>query len=255
MMQKISAVIITFNEERNIRRCLQSLEGIADEIIVVDSFSTDATKEICQQYRVRFVPHHWVGYSDQKNYAQSLATYPLVLSLDADELLSDELRASIEAVKQQCPDRIVAYSMKRLTNYCGKWIRNGSWNPDWKIRLYNRQYACWNNTPVHEEIVYSKPTTIIALKGSILHYSFATPEEFYRQSEHFATLAAQAMFEKGKTINWALLFVKTGWAFLHSYLIKAGFLDGNVGFTISRGIAVATYKKYTLLRKFKNSKI
>jgi hypothetical protein len=102
---------------------------------------------------------------------------------------------------------------------------------------------------VHEEIVYSKPTTIVALKGTILHYSFATPDEFYRQSERFATLSAQAMFEKGKTINWVMLLLKTGWAFLHSYFVKAGFLDGKAGFTISWGIATATYKKYAQLRK------
>jgi glycosyltransferase involved in cell wall biosynthesis len=252
-MQKISAIIITFNEEQNIRRCLQSLEGVADEIIVVDSYSTDATQEICTQHGIRFIQRLWQGYSNQKNYAQSLASYHLILSLDADEVLSDELKASIMAIKQKSSNGIVAYSMKRLTNYCGKWIRHGSWNPDKKLRLYDCRYASWNNEPVHEEIVCLKPTTIITLKGTILHYSFKTPEEFYRQSEHFATLATQAMFEKGKTISRGMLLLKTGWVFWRSYIIKAGFLDGKAGFTISRMIAASTYQKYCQLRAMRRS--
>jgi glycosyltransferase involved in cell wall biosynthesis len=251
MMQKISAVIITFNEERNILRCLQSLDGIADEIIVVDSFSTDRTRKICQQYKVQFFEHVFEGYIEQKNWALSKATHPIVLCLDADEALSGALRQTVLNIKAHWASD--GYLFTRTTFLGKKPIKHGSWYPDYKLRLFDKRKGQFGGTNPHDHVVMHAGTTVQRAKGTILHYSFETPEEFYRQSERFAALAAQAMFEQGKTINRMMLLLKTGWAFVRSYCIKAGFLDGKVGFTISRVIAAATYKKYCQLREMRRN--
>lgn len=232
MAQKISAVIITFNEERNILRCLQSLDGIADEIVVVDSFSTDATKAICQQQGVQFFEHAFEGYIQQKNWALQRASYQAVLSLDADEALSDELHKTILDIRHDW--RADGYYFTRTTFLGRKPIRHGAWYPDYKLRLFDKRKGQFGGTNPHDYVIMHAGAKVQRAKGTILHYSFATPEEFHRQSERFAMLAARAMFEKGKTMNRMMSLLKTAWAFLHGYLIKAGFLDGKAGFIISR---------------------
>jgi glycosyltransferase involved in cell wall biosynthesis len=249
MVQKISAVIITFNEERNILRCLQSLEGVADEIIVVDSFSTDATKEICQQYGVQFFEHVFESYTKQKNLALQKAAFHTVLSLDADEALSEELRNTILDIKQDW--HADGYFFTRTTFLGTKPIKHGAWYPDYRLRLFDWRKGWFGGTNPHDYVIMQAGAKVKRAKGTILHYSFATPEEFYQQSKHFAILSAQAMFEKGKTINLVMLLLKTGVAFLRSYLIKMGFLDGKAGFIISRVIAATTYRKYCKLRQMR----
>ena len=166
----ISAVIITKNEERNIRRCLESVKDVVDEIVVVDSLSTDATEEICRGYNVKFVKQQWLGYSDQKNYANGLASNDWILSIDADEQLSEELKTSINEIKKNDISEDKVFSMNRLTNYCGKWIRHCGWYPDKKIRIWNRNVGSWSGE-IHETIVFSAKTNEILLEGDLLHYS------------------------------------------------------------------------------------
>ncbi|MDR3351075.1 MAG: glycosyltransferase family 2 protein [Prevotellaceae bacterium] len=247
-MEKISAIIITFNEERNILRCLQSLDGIADEIIVVDSFSTDSTPDICrQQGKVRFLEHAFEGYVEQKNWALDKAAYPFALSLDADEALSEELRKTILGIKRR---RIAdGYFFTRTTFLGNRPVKHGSWYPDYKLRLFDKRKGRFGGTNPHDSVMIGAGAKVQYIKDTILHYSFESFDDFYRQSERFATLAAQSMFEKGKTISRALLLLKTGWAFMHSYIVKAGMLDGKAGFTISRVIAASTYRKYSRLRE------
>ena len=170
-MDTISAVIITHNEERNIGRCLESLRGVADEVIVVDSGSTDATEAICVAAGARFVRHDWEGYSGQKNYANGLASHPWLLSIDADEALSPQLRESILRLKEKGFDAETVYSMNRLTNYCGRWIRHCGWYPDACVRLWHTGVATWDGL-VHEELRYSTNVRHAKVEGDLWHYSY-----------------------------------------------------------------------------------
>jgi glycosyltransferase involved in cell wall biosynthesis len=252
-MQKISAIIITFNEEQNILRCLQSLEGIADEIVVVDSFSTDKTREICERYGVRFIEHAFEGYIDQKNWALDKTTHNAILCLDADEVLSDELRKSISKIKTKWVAD--GYFFTRTTFLGKRPIKHGCWYPDYKLRLFDKRKGRFGGTNPHDNVIMCTGAKVKYIKDTILHYSFESLDDFYRQSEHLSVFAAKAMYKKGKKINQVALWIKTGWAFFHSYIIKAGFLDGKTGFIISRVIAASTYSKYCQLRKLYHASV
>lgn len=241
-MIKISAVIITYNEERNIARCLQSLAGVADEIIVVDSFSTDSTHLICEKFNVSFTQHAFEGYGAQKNFGNSLAQYEHILSLDADEALSDELVALILEFKNNPRADIV--SMKRLTNYCGQWIKHSGWYPDIKIRLWKKGDAQWNNNLVHESPQINPGAKRLFLDADILHYSYYTVAEHKERTLMYAGLASRIMAEQGKTVSMPLIYIKTGIKFLRNYFLFLGFLDGRNGYLICKMGAYETYLKY-----------
>ncbi len=247
-MNKISAVIITLNEERNIRRCLKSLVPVVDEIVVVDSFSEDATKEICSEFQVSFYSHSWEGYVATKNHANSLASNDLILSIDADEALSERLAESIIKIKSTSVEGKV-YSMNRLMNYCGQWIRHCGWYPDTKVRIFDRRTARWSGNKVHETIEFPKDFQVMHLEGDLLHYSFYTPEEHRRQIEKFAMLSAEEMLENGKQPNKASACLHTGWKFLRDYLFKGGFLEGGKGWTICKTNAYGVWYKYLKARE------
>lgn len=242
-MNQLTAVIITYNEERNIARCLQSIHTIADEVVVVDSLSTDRTQEICGQFGVRFVSHPWEGYAPQKNYAHTLASHDLILSMDADETLSEELIASIAEVKKQDVEHKV-FSMNRLMNYCGTWIHHGGWYPETKIRIFDRRYAEWENLKVHEVLKYPADFEVVHLKGDILHYSYYTVEEHQRQFDKFATLWAEGAYERGKKVTMAGAYLHAFWRFVRDYIFKAGFLDGRYGWIIAKINADNVLQKY-----------
>ncbi|MBK7173281.1 MAG: glycosyltransferase family 2 protein [Bacteroidales bacterium] len=245
-MPELSVVIITLNEEKQIAHCIDSVQGVADEILVLDSFSTDRTEAICREKGVNFVQHAFDGYIEQKNRALSLARFDFVLSLDADEALSDELRISIAEVKKQ--PLVKGYSMNRLNNYCGKWIRHCGWYPDKKLRLVDRNHARWEGTNPHDELKLQSGQ-IIHLKGDLLHYSYHSIKGHVAQANHFTDISAQAMFEKGlKAPIWRLL-VNPTLMFLKSYVLKQGYLDGFYGFTISLISAHATFLKYAKLKQ------
>jgi glycosyltransferase involved in cell wall biosynthesis len=244
---QISAVIITKNEEHNIERCLQSLQGIADEVIVVDCGSTDKTKEICEKYQVQFVYQEWLGYAEQKNYANSLSKYDIILSIDADEALSEELKTSLLKLKLSEKQNFVCQIII-LTNYCGKWIYHCGWYPDKKIRIFNRKTTKWVGT-IHERLFYSNDTEIIQLKGDLLHYSYYSIEEHIFKSNRYSTLASKECFERNETISIIAIIAKTVWRFLRDYFFKGGFLDGFYGFVICRINATTTFLKYIKLRQ------
>lgn len=243
-MNTLSVVIITLNEARNIRRCLDSVVPIADEIIVVDSFSTDDTESLCSPYaNLRFVKHAWEGYVNQKNYANHLATGDLVFSIDADEALSETLTQSILAIKNQSAAN-KAFSMNRLMNYCGKWIRHCGWYPDTKVRIFARGRAEWTGKKVHETLSLAEPTEIVHLSGDLLHYSFYTVEEHRKQNEKFAQLSAEEIAESGKKASVGKALVHTVWRFIRDFIFKGGFLDGRTGFTICKINASGVWLKY-----------
>lgn len=248
---KLSAVIITLNEEKNLERCLKSLVEVADEIIVVDSFSVDGTEEIARRFHATFIVHKFEGHIEQKNFALHQAQYQWILSLDADESLDDVLKESIIAVKNSSV--CAGYEMNRLTNYCGKWIRHCGWYPDIKLRLVRNGKAEWGGTNPHDKLIMKTNDTIGHLKGDILHFSYYTKEDHYKQIEYFGKIAANEMFRKGKKVTRLGVVIKVAAQFVKSYLFKRGFLDGKAGWLISVRSSFATYRKYDLLRELRAS--
>lgn len=252
-MPQISVVIIARNEEKNIGRCLDSVQGIADEIVVVDSGSTDRTKEICLSKGAVVHFHEFEGHIQQKNYAITKAKYPHILSLDADEALDETLKKSIAEVKNNWTKD--GYYMNRLTNYCGHWVRHCNWYPDRKLRLWDSRKGKWGGINPHDKFeMFDGDRHTGYLKGDILHYSYYSVEDHYKQVEYFTNIASKAYYEKGKRSNIFKLLVNPVAKFIDHYLIHLGFLDGWAGYSISRISAYATYLKYKKLRALYHAK-
>jgi glycosyltransferase involved in cell wall biosynthesis len=247
-MPAVSAVIITFNEEKNIARCLESLRGVADEIVVLDSFSTDRTAEICRNYGAKFYQHAFDGHIEQKNRAITYASHPHILSLDADEALDDEARYSVIEAKNQFNKE--GYYLSRLTNYCGHWVRYCGWYPDRKLRLWDSRKGKWTGINPHDRYELSDGDRNTGLlKGNILHYSYYTVEDHYRQVEYFTDIASKAYLKRGlRSSPWKRV-VNPVAKFIDHYLLKLGFLDGAAGFRISKISAYATWLKYKKLQR------
>jgi len=243
----ISAVILTYNEEHNIGRCLDAIRGLVDDIVVVDSFSTDDTEEICREKGARFIRHAFEGYIEQKNWALGQARYDHVLSLDADEAPSEELKASIRQAASQWDHD--AYSMNRLTYYAGRWIRHCGWYPDVKVRLFDRRKGRWAGVNPHDVFRPGEGTRVKHLHGDLLHYSYYTVEEHVRQTDRFAAIGAEALHRLGRRASFVKLFLSPPARFLRDYLLKLGFLDGKAGLTLCRINARGTYLKYRRLKQ------
>jgi glycosyltransferase involved in cell wall biosynthesis len=244
-MEKLSVVIICYNEEKNISRCIDSVKSIADEILILDSGSTDQTAAIAVSKGAIVKQEVFKGFIQKKNKAVELASHDHILSLDADEALDDLLADSIRKAKENYTKR--AYRMNRCTNYCGKFIRHGSWYPDTKIRLFDRRIARWGGTNPHDKIVLEENIAVEHLKGDILHYSYHTIAEHVTQNNKLSTLAAESLFANGKKTTLLNVFVHPGWAFFLSYFIRAGFLDGLFGLVIAIQIAHMTFLKHLKL--------
>jgi glycosyltransferase involved in cell wall biosynthesis len=244
-MQQLSIVIITFNEEKNIFRCLDSIKGLTDDVIVVDSFSIDKTAEICSAFNVNFIQRKWEGYSSTKNFANSQAKHDWVLSLDADEVLSKELYAIIHQLKEN--NELSYFSFNRMTNYCGSWVKHSNWYPDIKLRLFNKNLSDWKGL-IHEELSIPKGTTIKHINQDILHYSYYTREDHLKQIDKFTSIAADDLFKKGKKPGAYRLVVNAIAKFIGHYFLHLGFLDGKAGWNIAWLSAYATYLKYKKTR-------
>jgi glycosyltransferase involved in cell wall biosynthesis len=251
---KISVVIITYNEEKNIGRCIDSVKEVTDDIVVLDSFSTDKTKSIAESKNAKVVQQKFMGYGKTKHFATTLAQHDWILSLDADEALDTALKNEILRLNES-PD-VGAYSMNRLNNYCGQWIRYGSWYPDTKIRLFNRKYFNWNDAEVHETVVpLSTNMKIGKLSGHILHYTVTSVEAHLAQAKKFATIAAQEAYNKGRKTNIIVVLLSPVFKFLRDYVFKLGFLDGTNGFNIAFISAKAKYWKYKGLYQLQKSAV
>jgi glycosyltransferase involved in cell wall biosynthesis len=251
----ISVVIITYNEEHNISRCLNSLTDIADEIIVVDSYSTDNTVEIASKLGARVYQQVFLGHVEQKNFALTKATYNYILSLDADEVVSDKLKESILKVKENWTHD--GYYFNRLTNYCGKWIKHTSWYPSRKLRLWDRRKGEWGGINPHDKLILKKGSSKTFIKGNLLHYSYNSIEQHYKKVASYSRIFAESHFLKGnKSYNWNIV-LNPVWRFIRDYFIKLGFVDGRDGFTICRISAYETYLKYKKLNQLnaENKKI
>lgn len=245
-MIKLSGVIITFNEEGNIEKCLQSLVNVVDEIIVVDSFSTDNTKLICLNYNVTLIEQKFLGYIEQKNFALTQASNDFIVSLDGDEALSDELQKSIIQLKSNW--QLDGYYCNRFNNFCGQWIKHSDWYPNKKLRVFDRRVSKWKGINPHDEIVLKDNRKIGKLKGDILHWTYQSYSEFNEKTEYFSTIAAQAYFDKGKKAPLLKMIWNPAWAFFKAYVLRFGFLDGKNGYIISKETGKITYLKYKKLR-------
>jgi glycosyltransferase involved in cell wall biosynthesis len=250
---KISVVVITFNEERNIRRCLESVEGIADDITVVDSYSTDATVDICKEMGASVYSQKFLGHLEQKNFANTKARYPHILSLDADEALDDTLKKAILEVKSNWNSE--GYVMNRLTNYCGKWIRHCGWYPDRKLRLWDSREGEWKGVNPHDEYMLKPGAKSKLLPGDILHYSYHSIADHIKQVNYFTDIAAKANLLKGKKSSLLHVTINPFVKFIRDYIFLGGFRDGYYGFIICLISSHATFLKYAKMRQLSSSNL
>jgi glycosyltransferase involved in cell wall biosynthesis len=243
----LSVVIITFNEEANIGRCLQGLGDVADEVLVVDSFSTDRTVDICRAHGARVLQNAFAGYVEQKNFATAQARHDHVLQLDADEVLTGELRQSIRQARANWQH--AAYSLARLTNYCGHWVRHGGWYPDRKLRLYDRRLGRWTGLLLHEKFEVDPGHTTGQLRGDALHYSYHSIAQHIAQLNKFTSITAQEQALRGNTrVGLFHLLLKPWWKFVHGYFFRLGFLDGFAGLSIATISALGVFLKFAKLK-------
>jgi glycosyltransferase involved in cell wall biosynthesis len=243
-MISISLVVITFNEEKNIARCLDSAKDLVDEVIVVDSFSSDRTENICREQGVRFVQHTFDGHIEQKNFALMQANSEYVLSLDADEWLSEELRKSVAEIKKSPPAE--AYQMNRLSRYAGRWIRTCGWYPDRKIRLWKKTAGHWGGYNPHDKVVLEPGVRVAWLKGDILHDAYQSVDELIAKTGQYARIYAQEhRFRKNSSLF--KIIYKTVFHFIDNYFFKLGFTDGYEGLLIAYSNTSGVFYKYAQL--------
>jgi len=246
----LSAVIITKNEELNIGRCIESLLPVIDEVIVIDSFSTDMTLEIASSKGAQCIQVEWKGYAATKNFGNTLATMDFIFSIDADEALSPRLQESIAKFKA-APYADLGV-VNRLTNYCGKWIRHSGWYPEYKTRLFRKSDGSWRGD-VHEELDVTGDLKSAKLEGDLLHYSYPTIESHLAKIPLYATLAAQRDLAKGKPYHFMSHgLMKPAFMFFKKYFLKLGLLDGFYGFVIALLSSLERfirYAKYVELKK------
>jgi heptosyltransferase-3 len=243
-MVNISAVIITYNEEKNILRCIDSVLPVADEVVVVDSFSKDRTRDICLSKGVVFIEHQFRSHIDQKNFAVTKAKYKYILSLDADEYLSPELTLSILEAKKNWPRE--AYRMNRLSSYGSRWIKHGSWYPDRKIRLWNREVGMWGGENPHDRVVLKRGVSFQQLEGDILHRAYKDSRETLEKIQRYSEIFANENVGR-KTSSIVKILGHTSFAFVKSYFIKRGFLDGYEGLMVAKAEANHVFYKYAKL--------
>ncbi len=245
MREKISACITAGNEERNIRRCLESVKW-ADEIVVVDSFSTDRTCEICREYTDNVHRHEWLGYIGQKNLIKDIAEGPWILFIDADEEISDALRQNIkeEFSTNQC-NEFAGYEFPRKVYHLGRWINHGDWYPDIKLRLFRKDRGHCGGREPHDRITIDGP--VKRLEGDLLHYSYRNLSDQVASIDNFTSITAQGWEEDGKLFHMHMLLSRPILRFLRCYLLKRGFLDGMPGLIIAVNTAFAVFTKYAKL--------
>ncbi len=252
-MAKISACIISFNEEKKIEDCLKSLAGIVDEIIVVDSNSSDNTVNLAKKYADRVINQAFLGYIEQKNFAVQQASHDWILSLDCDERLSPELQKAIIDIKNNI-EEFDAYKMPRKTFYVYRWL-NYCWYPDLKIRLFNKNTASWGGTNPHDHIITSG-NNIKKLNGDIYHYSFDSISAHLQTIDKFTEIGASELIKKNKRFNLFSPVTHASWTFIKLYILKRGFMDGFAGFVVSVLSFMHVFIKYSkaiIMRKANNT--
>lgn len=246
---QIAAIIIARNEATNIERCVTSLHGIADEIWVLDSGSTDATIPLARAAGATVVEVVWKGYAQTKNEGHALTALPYILSLDADEWLSEGLRAEMLAIKHTLNGE--AWSMPRRSWYCGRWIRHCGWSPDRKTRLFPRDTR-WQGEFVHETVALPAGTSTRPFRHHLMHFTYPDTSSHLQQIERYSTLAAQDLHSRGKRASWMKLLLAPAFKFVQMYVLKAGFLDGWQGWQLCHMSAIGVMAKYAKLRELRD---
>jgi glycosyltransferase involved in cell wall biosynthesis len=250
-MQKISVIIICKNEEDTIGRCLQSLHGLTDDVVVLDNGSTDSTKEIIRKNNARLAEESWEGFGKTKNKATVMAKYDWVLNLDADEAVDEELKNSILSVNLANENEVFNI---RFKNFLGNtWLRFGEWGTDMHIRIFNRKNVKWDDAIVHENLVLSPGIKIRKLKGAVLHYTMKNAGDYAEKMVKYALLNAEKYARQGKRSSWVKVWLAPLFAFLKYYIFKLGFLDGYAGFICARMTSYYTFVKYARLKELENT--
>lgn len=246
-MKRITAAIITYNEDKNIERCIKGLVNCVDEIVVLDSFSTDRTKEICIQYDVRFIQGEWEGYAKTKNKLNDLIDSDYIFSIDADEVPDTLLKEEIKKIKKE--DSSTLYIVNRRTNYCGKWIKYCGWYPEYKTRVFQKGKALWKGEHVHEYLSFDPEMKVVKLRGHLEHYSYYSFEEHKSRSKKYALLSAKTYYNERKKSFLFQPELSAILKFLIIYIFKKGFLDGIYGYHIAMISAASNRLKYKELRR------
>jgi glycosyltransferase involved in cell wall biosynthesis len=244
-MNCLSICIVVQNEADNLPRVLQSAQGIADEIVVVDGGSTDRTQEVAREHGAKVFVRTFTNHADQKNYAASLASNDWIFLLDADEQLSEELKLSVKQWKERTPESVV-YEMPRLTWYLGAWIRHSRWFPDWQRRIYRRDKTSFRGA-IHSALRFEGQ--VGRLRGNLLHYTIRTFPEHEAKLEKYTTAIAKEMFDEGKRVWRAGMWLAAPWSWIHHFFLGAGFLDGYRGALIAQMAARGVRLKYQKLGK------
>lgn len=242
--ERISACIIAYNEERKIRRCLSSVTW-CDEIVVVDSYSTDRTVEICREFTNRVYQHEWLGYVGQRNYVRELSSHPWVFFLDSDEEVSPGLRDEILREFEKGVGPYVGFEFPRQVYYLGRWIRHGEWYPDIKLRLFKKKYGRTEGQEPHDKVVVNGP--VKRLRNPVYHYTYDDIRDHVDTQNRFSTITAQQKFVEGSSFCWSDLFLRPLFRFLKAYIFRGGFLDGAHGLVIAFISAFGVQLKYMKL--------
>lgn len=243
----VSAIIVCFNEEDRIQDCLESVSW-CDEIVVVDSFSTDRTPEICRRYTDRFTQHPWMGYREQKAYAHSQASKDWVLLVDSDERVSPELKREILDNLASENGQYAGYAVPRLVHYLGRWWRRGGWYPDYDVRLFRRERATWGGSDPHEKILVDGP--VRRLSHPLYHYSYRNMDDHVARINRFTSISAQELIKRGGRWRLSDALLRPAVRFFRSYILKRGFMDGFAGFYVAVTAAVYVFLKYAKVWEF-----
>lgn len=243
-MAKLSVIIITKNEADNIRACLESVAW-ADEVVVVDSGSSDGTVDICRELGAKVYVHDWQGFGVQKNRALSYASHEWVFSIDADERVTSELRVSIEAALAHSDGEYDVYEISRLSSYCGRFMRHSGWYPDHIVRLFKRDAARFSEDLIHERLLVEGKAG--QLDGELLHYPFENIEDVLHKVNHYSSAGAAMMQRRGRQASLLGAVLRGLWSFFRTYFLRAGFLDGREGFMLAVSNAEGTYYRYLKL--------
>lgn len=241
---KVSACVTTFNEEHNIRRCLDSVRW-CDEIVVVDSYSTDRTVELSREYTDRVYQQEWLGYIGQKNFIRKLAKYEWILFIDADEEVSTELRDEIKRELAANDGSIVGYRFPRMVNYIGRWIRHGEWYPDIKLRLFLKERGRSGGTEPHDQVFVNGE--VKTLRGKLYHYTYDNLHDHLETMNRFSSITAQEKMRINARFRWRDFLIRPPFRFFKAYILRGGFLDGKRGFIIALISAFGVCMKYAKL--------
>lgn len=241
MTAKVSACIITFNEENNIRRCLESVKW-CDEIVIMDSYSTDRTLEICKEYTDNIYQHGWTGYVGQRNLVREKASHEWVLYIDADEEISDELRQEIQGEQSRGFTDYLGYQFPRRVKYLGAWILHGEWYPDVKLRLFKKNKGRSVGNEPHDYVVVDG--NVKTLQNPINHYTYTDISDHIHTINNFTSIAASEKMANGERYSWLNMIFRANWRFVRGYLFKAGFLDGK------RGLLIAIINSFGVIIKY-----